>query len=96
MTIASYLNQLLQDGQFWFLKESAMDLWLLDRNPIALPYLAVAYCCLGEPQTGKHWFQMCLKTLPPEDQEAVVKTISPLAPAEVTRKIRLMMHQQAA
>ena len=74
--LSGYLNQLLRDGQFWFLKESALELWLLDRNPKVLPYLAIAYCGLEQAQVGQHWLQQSCRNLSTQEQKALAVILS--------------------
>ncbi len=96
MTISGYLNQLLKDGQFWFLKESAMDLWLIDKNPQVLPYLAIAYHCMDQVSVGQHWLQQCRCNLPRDEQMALANSIGSHAPADVEPQVRLMLNELAA
>ncbi|SEG22874.1 hypothetical protein [Oceanospirillum linum] len=91
MIIAGYLNQLLRDGQFWFLKESALDLWMSNKNPQALPYLAVAYDCLNESPVGRQWLQECRQSLSVDEQRELVESIGRNAPANAAPRIRMML-----
>ncbi|MDX1399324.1 MAG: hypothetical protein R3204_12420 [Oceanospirillum sp.] len=96
MTIASYLNQLLREGKFWFLKESAMDLWLISRNPAALPYLAAAYFCMDDSPLGQHWLQQSRQNLAPGEQKELAHEIGGNAPANVAPKVTLLMSKLSA
>lgn len=96
MTISGYLNQLLKDGQFWFLKESAMDLWLINKNPQVLPYLAIAYHCMDETPVGEHWLQQCRCNLPKKEQQELVNNIGRHIPDNLRPQIHLMLNQLVA
>lgn len=95
MPILIYLNQLLRDEQFWFLKESAMDFWLLSQDPKALPYIAIAYYCLDEDTVGRHWLQRSRKSLNPEQQQEVFSIMAPHAPKSFSKKVNFMLHELA-
>ncbi len=91
MIIAGYLNQLLRDGQFWFLKESALDLWMSNKNPQALPYLAVAYDCLHERYIGIQWLQECRQSLSADEQRELAESIGRNAPENAAPRIRMIL-----
>jgi len=48
------LPELLREGKFWFLKESTLELWLINKKPKVLPYLAIAYYCVDDTHVGYH------------------------------------------
>lgn len=96
MNTSNYLNQLLRSGQFWFLKESAMDLWLSNKNPEALAYLAIACHCMDEDSMGQHWLQECRLNLSKDLQKELTSTIPNHAPANIEPKVRLMLSELAA
>ncbi len=91
MIIAGYLNQLLRNGQFWFLKESALELWMSNKNPQALPYLAVAYDCLHERHIGIQWLQECRQSLSADEQRELAESIGRNAPANAAPRIRMIL-----
>ncbi|MFG1489913.1 hypothetical protein ABMA58_11750, partial [Oceanospirillum sp. HFRX-1_2] len=77
-------------------KESAMDLWLINKNPQVLPYLAIAYHCMDETSVGDHWLQQCRCSLPKKEQKELADSIGSHIPANLKPQIHLMLNKLAA